>query len=65
MSRIKVINHVEKDQNYHFMDEQLISSRNIRNFKGCQQIIIKKGMLITPSAKDIARDLGINVFYEE
>jgi hypothetical protein len=47
------------------MTVELISSRNIRNYKDSQQITIKKGIIVTPSAKDIARELGIKIVYEE
>ncbi|MBU1625873.1 hypothetical protein KKB18_00735 [bacterium] len=47
------------------MTEDFISSKNIRNYKGQNEIIIKKGMIITPSAKDIAKELGLKVIFED
>jgi hypothetical protein len=45
--------------------DNLISARNIKNYIGCKEIVIKKGMIITPSARDIAKELGIRIIYED
>ena len=44
---------------------ELITLEDIKHFSGTPRIVVPKGTILTPSAKDWAREKGIEIQFEE